>query len=202
MPISFQDDTQTSDMSYVRVNLPQNKWTIKTPSGDLEDIDMNKGIAIDVKNVVFGWLHIDVGVREFLAWPSPAQPLVKPEGSPHKKGFEVDCWANGREAQFSNNSYGAGQFIAKLYNQVEEDPNFATKIPVVQVTTSTPVVIGKGTSYDVGFNIAKWIDRPTGSEQPVAMAATTYEATPAATETQPPSVQPAGDSGQGNNFGF
>ena len=48
MPISFQDDTQTSDMSYVRVNLPQNKWTIKTPSGDLEDIDMNKGIAIDL----------------------------------------------------------------------------------------------------------------------------------------------------------
>lgn len=200
MPISFQDETQASDMSYVRVNLPQNKWTLKTPTGDIEDIDMTKGIAIDVKNVVFGWLHIDVGVREFLAWPSPAQPLVKPEGSPHKMGFEVNCWANGREAQFSNNSYGAGQFIAKLYNQVENDPNFATKIPVVQVTTSTPVVIGKGTSYDVGFNIAQWIDPPTGSEQPVAQAATTYEATPAA--TQPPSAQPAGDSGQGKDFGF
>lgn len=63
MPISFQDETQASDMSYVRVNLPQNKWTLKTPTGDIEDIDMTKGIAIDVKNVVFGWLHIDVGVR-------------------------------------------------------------------------------------------------------------------------------------------
>ena len=67
MPISFQNETQASDMSYVRVNLPQNKWTLKTPTGDIEEIDMSKGIAIDVKNVVFGWLHIDVGVREFLS---------------------------------------------------------------------------------------------------------------------------------------
>ena len=110
MPITFESEN-TSDMSYVRVNLPQNKWTIKTPTGDIEEIDMSKGIAIDIKNVVFGWLHIDVGVREFLAWPSPAQPLEKPEGSPHKKGFEVDCWANGREAQFSNNSFGAGSSL-------------------------------------------------------------------------------------------
>jgi len=188
MPIKFESET-TSDMSYVRVNLPQNKWTIKTPEGDIEEIDMGKGIAIDIKNVVLGWLHIDVGVREFLAWPSPGQQTEKPEGSPHKKGFEVDCWANGREAQFSNNSYGANQFIAKLYNQVEEDPNFATKIPVVQVTTSTPVVIGKGTSYDVGFNIAQWIDRPSGEDKTVEVqptAASSYEApaTPAATATE------------------
>ena len=188
MPITFESEN-TSDMSYVRVNLPQNKWTIKTPTGDIEDIDMSKGIAIDIKNVVFGWLHIDVGVREFLAWPSPAQPLEKPEGSPHKKGFEVDCWANGREAQFSNNSFGAGQFIAKLYNQVENDPNFATKIPVVQVTTSTPVVVGKGTSYDVGFNVASWIDRPTGGEQPPAQAAASYEAPATPTATAAPATE-------------
>jgi len=194
MPIKFESET-TSDMSYIRVNLPQNKWTIKTPEGDIEDIDMGIGIAIDIKNVVLGWLHIDVGIREFLPWPSPGQQVEKPEGGPHKKGFEVDCWANGRQAQFSNNSYGANQFIAKLYNQVEEDPNFATKIPVVQVTTSTPVVIGKGTSYDVGFNIAKWIDRPSGEDKTVEVqpiAASSYEA-PAA---------PVAPATEKKDFGF
>ena len=40
MPITFESEN-TSDMSYVRVNLPQNKWTIKTPTGDIEDIDMS-----------------------------------------------------------------------------------------------------------------------------------------------------------------
>ena len=197
MPIKFESET-TSDMSYIRVNLPQNKWTIKTPEGDIEDIDMGTGIAIDIKNVVLGWLHIDVGIREFLPWPSPGQQVEKPEGGPHKKGFEVDCWANGRQAQFSNNSYGANQFIAKLYNQVEEDPNFATKIPVVQVTTSTPVVIGKGTSYDVGFNIDKWIDRPSGEDKTVEVqptAASSYEA-PAAP------VAPVAPATEKKDFGF
>ena len=194
MPIKFESET-TSDMSYIRVNLPQNKWTIKTPEGAIDDIDMGTGIAIDIKKVVLGGLHIDVGIREFLPWPSPGQQVEKPEGGPHKKGFEVDCWANGRQAQFSNNSYGANQFIAKLYNQVEEDPNFATKIPVVQVTTSTPVVIGKGTSYDVGFNIAKWIDRPSGEDKTVEVqpiAASSYEA-PAA---------PVAPATEKKDFGF
>tara|TARA_S200002703_G_C3598954_1_gene183958 strand:- start:137 stop:418 length:282 start_codon:yes stop_codon:yes gene_type:complete len=61
----------------------------------------------------------------------------------------------------SGNSYGLGQFIAKLYNQAETAPEFAAgKIPVIQVTSSTPVVVGKGTSYDIGFNIRTWIDKP------------------------------------------
>ena len=40
-------------------------------------------------------------------------------------------------------------------------------------------MVGKGTSYDVGFNVASWIDRPLALTNPPA--ATTYEATPAAT---------------------
>jgi hypothetical protein len=32
--------------------------------------------------------------------------------------------SDGTKAQFSNNSYGTGQFIAKLYNQAENAPEF------------------------------------------------------------------------------
>ena len=165
MPITFGSAESTAISNYIRSNLPQNKWWVKTEGGD-EPIDMEKGFAIDIKNVTFGWLHIDVGVRDWQPWPSPSHSAPKVSDS-HKQGFEVDCWlSDGREASMSGNSYGLGQFIAKLYNQAETAKEFAAnKLPVIQVTSSTPIVIGKGTSYDIGFNIRKWIDRPEATPE-------------------------------------
>jgi hypothetical protein len=188
MPITFGTAESTASTNFIRSNLPQNKWWVKAEGGD-EPIDMEKGFAIDIKNVTFGWLHIDVGVRDWQAWPSPSQSLPRPSDS-HKQGFEVDCWLSDlREASMSGNSYGLGQFIAKLYNQAETAPEFAAgKIPVIQVTSSTPVVVGKGTSYDIGFNIRTWIDKPEAKPEvmgsPPAPAATPPTAPPvASTET-------------------
>ena len=188
MPISFGSAESTASSNFIRSNLPQNKWRVKAEGGD-ETIDMEKGFAIDIKNVAFGWLHIDVGIRDWQAWPSPSQSTPRPSDS-HKQGFEVDCWlSDGREASMSGNSYGLGQFIAKLYNQAETAPEFAAgKIPVIQVTSSTPVVVGKGTSYDIGFNIRTRIDKPEAKPEvmgsPPAPAATPPTTPPAAsTET-------------------
>ena len=176
MPISF-GETSDSSGAYVRVNLPQNRWTLNA-GADPQTIDMVKGIAIDIKNVKFGWLKIAVGMRDWQEWPAPSQPTAKPqeidaEGKlAYKQGFDVDCWmADGTPAQFSNNSYGTGQFIAKLYNTAEKAPEFNQGlIPVVSVTSSTPVVVGKGTSYDLGFTIKKWVAAPVEGDAPVAPA--------------------------------
>ena len=175
MPISFGSTDSENTGVYIRGNLPQNRWWAKTEAGD-EAIDMDRGFAIDIKDVTFGWLHIDIGVRDWQPWPSPAQRTEKPSES-HKQGFSVNCWlSDGRAAEFSGNSYGLGQFIAKLYNQAETMPEFtAGKVPVVQVTSTTPVVVGKGTSYDVGFNIRTWIDKPAAD----AALAAPVEAAPA-----------------------
>jgi hypothetical protein len=156
---------------------------------------MSRGFAVDIKSVQFGWLHIDIGVRDWQPWPSPSEQIPRPS-EVYKQGFEVKCWlVDGREASFSGNSYGLGQFIAKLYNEAEQAPEFATQIPIVQVTSSTPVVIGKGTSYDVGFNISKWINRPeNGVSHPAAAAAPAMAPAPAPA----PAAAPAAD----NNFGF
>ncbi len=195
MPISFGESSDASG-AYIRVNLPQNRWTVNK-GGDPEVIDMAKGIAIDIANVKFGWLKIAVGTRDWQEWPSPSQPLPKPtetdaEGKPaYKQGFDVDCWmADGTKAQFSNNSYGTGQFIAKLYNQAENAPEFAQgMVPVVSVTTSTPVVVGKGTSYDLGFAIAKWIAKPADS-------------TPPKPEPVPTAAAPVSSVVDADDFGF
>lgn len=194
MPISFGSNDTAGASNYVRANLPQNRWWAKTDAGD-ENIDMDRGLAIDIKDVTLGWLHIDVGVRDWQAFPSPSQATPRPSEN-HKNGFEVSCWlSDGRPATFSGNSYGLGQFIAKLYNEAEKSPEFAAgKVPVVQVTASTPILIGKGTSYEVSFNIAKWIDKPSEDEAPVAapVAAPAPAAAPTATADAPAD----------NNFGF
>lgn len=194
MPISFGSNDSSGASNFIRANLPQNRWWAKTEAGD-EPIDMDRGFAVDCKNVTFGWLHIDVGVRDWQPWPSPSQGTPRPSDN-HKNGFEVDCWlSDGRPATFSGNSYGLGQFIAKLYNKAETMPEFAEgKVPVVQVTSSTPVLVGKGTSYDVGFSIRTWIDRPSGDAAPAAPAAAPAPAAPAA-----PAPAPAAG---GNDFGF
>ena len=189
MPISFGSNDSAGASNYVRANLPQNRWWAKTDAGD-EPIDMDRGLAIDIKDVTFGWLHIDVGVRDWQPWPSPSQGTPRPSEN-HKNGFEVSCWlADGRPSTFSGNSYGLGQFIAKLYNEAEKSPEFAEgKVPVVQVTSSTPVLIGKGTSYDVGFNITKWINKPAEDAAPAPA--------PVAAAPAPAPAAPAD-----NNFGF
>ena len=60
MPISFGSSDNDGASNYIRANLPQNRWWAKTDQGD-ENIDMDRGFAIDIANVTFGWLHIDVG---------------------------------------------------------------------------------------------------------------------------------------------
>ena len=198
MPITFGSAESTAISNYIRSNLPQNKWWVKTEGGD-EPIDMEKGFAIDIKNVTFGGLHIDVGVRDWQPWPSPSQSTPKVSDS-HKQGFEVDCWlSDGREASMSGNSYGLGQFIAKLYNQAETAKEFAAnKIPVIQVTSSTPIVIGKGTSYDIGFNIRKWIDRPEATPE----EDTAHSGTPPVEAEIAPKDPPKAPKNEDTDFGF
>ena len=198
MTITFGSEESTAISNYIRSNLPQNKWWVKTEGGD-EPIDMEKGFAIDIKNVTFGWLHIDVGVRDWQPWPSPSQSTPKVSDS-HKQGFEVDCWlSDGREASMSGNSYGLGQFIAKLYNQAETAKEFAAnKIPVIQVTSSTPIVIGKGTSYDIGFNIRKWIDRPEATPE----EDTAHSGTPPVEAEIAPKDPPKAPKNEDTDFGF
>jgi len=178
MPISFGENSGGGG-SYIRVNMPQNRWTFIGDNGD-EQVDMARGLAIDVANVKMGWLLIDIGRRDWQPFPSLTERTAKPSDE-YKQGFELNCWLNdGRSGTFSGNSYGQGQFVAKLYNEAEKCPEFTQgMVPIVQVTSSTPVAVGKGTSYDLGFTIAKWISRPA-ADAPAEVAAPAPAPAPAA----------------------
>ena len=163
MPISFTEES-TGSNQYIRVHCPQNRWSVVTTDKEIVEFDASKGMAIDIKNVSFGWLAIDKGFRDWQPWPSPSQRTTKPEGSvEYKNGFEVEVYVPKHgHATFSSNTMAVGNFIAAVYNKVENEAEFSTgKVPVVKVTGSSPIVTAQGnTTYDIGFVVDKWIDMP------------------------------------------
>ena len=167
MPITFTEET-TGANQYIRVHTPQNKWSVVTTEKEIVEFDVSKGMAIDIKNVTFGWLAIDKGFRDWQPWPSPSQRTTKPEGSvEYKNGFEVEVYVPKHgHATFSSNTMAVGNFIAAVYNRVENEAEFSTgKVPVVKVTGSSPIVTATGnTTYDIGFVIDKWIEMPSKEE--------------------------------------
>jgi hypothetical protein len=62
---------------------------------------------------------------------------------------------------------------------------------MVKITASTPISVGKGTSYNLEFVIGKWIDRPDVSETP-----------PEAPVSQPDSAASASSVASPDEFGF
>ena len=68
MPISFTEETANANQ-YIRVHTPQNKWSVVTTEKEVVEFDVSKGMAIDIKNVTFGWLAIDKGFRDWQPWP-------------------------------------------------------------------------------------------------------------------------------------
>ena len=167
MPITFSEETNDANQ-YIRVHTPQNKWRIVNYEKEEIEFDVSKGMAIDIKNVKFGWLAIDKGFRDWQPWPSPSQKTTKPEGSvEYKNGFEVEVYVPKHgHATFSSNTMAVGNFIAAVYNKVENEKEFSSdKVPVVKVTGSSPITTATGnTTYDIGFVVDKWIDMPSKEE--------------------------------------
>ena len=167
MPITFSEETNDANQ-YIRVHTPQNRWRIVNYEKEEIEFDVSKGMAIDIKNVKFGWLAIDKGFRDWQPWPSPSQKTTKPEGSvEYKNGFEVEVYVPKHgHATFSSNTMAVGNFIAAVYNKVENEKEFSSgKVPVVKVTGSSPITTATGnTTYDIGFVVDKWIDMPSKEE--------------------------------------
>ena len=167
MPITFSEETNDVNQ-YIRVHTPQNKWRIVNYEKEEIEFDVSKGMAIDIKNVKFGWLAIDKGFRDWQPWPSPSQKTTKPEGSvEYKNGFEVEVYVPKHgHATFSSNTMAVGNFIAAVYNKVEKEKEFSSdKVPVVKVTGSAPITTATGnTTYDIGFVVDKWIEMPSKEE--------------------------------------
>jgi hypothetical protein len=149
---------------YVRYMPSLNSWEMSTEAGR-EEFTFDKPAIFDLQNIQLGWLLLAEGQRDWQPWAgNKATP--KPEGENWKAGFDVNVYSTqmfGGEPirSFSSNGTGPTMFIQELYNTAEKAPEFAQGLaPVVQITGSKAIKVGKGTTRVPQFSIVKWVPRP------------------------------------------
>lgn len=178
---------------YIRYGAAVNMWQMSGVDGKPVEFQFNQPAVFDIQNVQLGWLLLETGNRDWQPWPNNAQ-LPKPQGD-YKAGFEVQVYSKtlfGDEPvrSYSSNATGSVMFIQELYNAAEAAPEFAQgKSPVVQITGSKAIKVGKGNTRVPQFTIVKWIDRPgvfEDGEEPAAAPAPAARPAPAAAQSAAP----------------
>jgi hypothetical protein len=149
---------------YIRFLASTSEWEMSTEGGGKDAFTFDQPAVFDIQNIQLGWLLLEVGNRDWKPWPNNAQQ-PKPEGD-YKTGFETQVYSKslfGDEPvrSYSSNSTGNVMFIQDLYNAAEQHPEFAQGLsPVVKITGSKGIKVGKGNTRIPQFEIVKWIPRP------------------------------------------
>jgi hypothetical protein len=163
---------------YIRFGASINAWQMSGADGKPEEFAFDKPAVFDIQNTQLGWMLIETGNRDWQPWPNNVQQ-PRPEGE-YKAGFDVSVYSTtmfdlDHVRSYSSNAAGNVMFIQDLYNAAELCPEFAQgKSPVVQITGSKAMKVGKGTTRIPQFQILKWVDRPAaldGDAAPTPAAA-------------------------------
>lgn len=190
MPLNFVSSGGGSP--FIRFSVEDNEWVRSTPEGDLTTVEMTSApVLIDIENIQQGWLKLSGG-RDWVEWPNNDPTGVAKPSDMHKQGISVNFYSTklfGDEAtrEFCTSGVGALEFVKKLYAACE-DKFGSGEVPVVHITGSTKVKIGKGNSRIPDFEIKGWKPRPDDlgdndtSPTPAAAASDTAQASAAASD--------------------
>jgi hypothetical protein len=150
---------------YIRFQASMNSWQMSAEGGGTEEFEFSEAVVVDIQNVQLGWLLLETGNRDWKPWPNNT-PVAKPAEGDYKAGFEAQIYAKnifGSEPvrSYSSNSTGNVMFIQELYNAAEASAEFSQAMsPVIRITGSKPIKVGKGNTRVPQFEIVKWIPRP------------------------------------------
>jgi hypothetical protein len=164
---------------YIRFSPSVNSWEMSSTDGKRE-FTWDAPVVFDMHGIQLGWLSITAMGRDWQPWPSISQRTPQPQDGEYKIGFKVDVVSTklfGGEPvrEFSANGTGTLQFIQELYNACEHQEGWKDgMLPVVKITGSTPMKVGKGNTRIPTFEIVKMVPRPAeldgGSSIPSAPA--------------------------------
>ena len=162
MPISLGNNG--SGRPFIRFSPQANAWVKSGDNGAVEFDPRTSGMLIDVARAQLGWLTLGEGVREWAPWPSITSPTKKPAGEA-KMGFMVSVYApkllGDQVHDFSANATASTRFFEAIYNTVEAAEELDKGgVPLVQITGSKVLKIGKGTTREIEFKIVKYVERP------------------------------------------
>jgi len=142
--------------NYIRFSPQANAWSNQDGEFILEKF------VFDYENLETGWMHIAVGIFEFIPDAALGQKGAQPSAD-HKRGFKATFYNKTMGvAEFSANGAGANMGIDALWKQIQaQSPvDHAGKLPVVQYTGSRPEKVGKGTTRVPEFQVTGWVARP------------------------------------------
>lgn len=182
---------------YIRFQASMNSWQMSVEDGGTEEFQFSEAVVVDIQNVQLGWLLLETGNRDWKPWPNNA-PQSKPAEGEYKAGFEAQVYAKnifGSEPvrSYSSNSTGNVMFIQELYNAAESCPEFSQDMsPVIKITGSKPLKVGKGNTRVPQFEIAKWIPRP-------AVFGAAFNSKPPAKAAPAPAPKAAASAAQGDD---
>lgn len=156
---------------YVRYSPRDNFWEISTAEGR-QEIDMESApFVFDAPSIEMGWLKIDSDGRQWQMWPS----LNERSPDPNPKGVDIKEWKIGWKIQlfsnklfgeepvreFSGNQAGVLQFVAAVFDAWERsEEGKAGQVPLIKLTGSKAMKMGKGSTRVPQFEIVKYVDRP------------------------------------------
>ena len=142
--------------NYIRFSPQANAWSNQDGEFILEKF------VFDYENLETGWMHIAVGIFEFIPDAALGQKGAQPTAD-HKRGFKATFYNKTMGvAEFSANGAGANMGIDALWKQIQaQSPvDHAGKLPVVHYTGSRPEKVGKGTTRVPEFQVTGWVARP------------------------------------------
>ncbi|MGB1189890.1 MAG: hypothetical protein ACPG4A_06660 [Pseudomonadales bacterium] len=188
MPLNFVSSGGGSP--FIRFSVEDNEWVRSTSEGDLTTVDMGSApVLIDIENIQQGWLKLSGG-RDWVEWPNNDPTSTPKPSDMHKQGISLKFYSSklfGDEPtrEFCTSGVGALEFVKKLYAECE-DKFGKGEVPVVHLTGSTKVKIGKGNSRIPNFEVKGWKARPEdlgSSETTSSSAAAPAESSPTAAAT-------------------
>jgi hypothetical protein len=107
--------------------------------------------------------------------------------------FSTQMFGNEQVRQLGSNATGSVMFIQELYAEAEKHPEFAQGLtPIVQLSGSKALKVGKGNTRVPQFQIVKWVPRPAAFDsQDAAPPAPAPRAAAPAPKPAAPKAAPA-----------
>ena len=153
--------TTGSGRPYVRIDGRSGSFALSVPDGDPEIVEMkNRLLDLDIAGAEQGWLRLSTDGADWVAlgerdgWAGTPRPSAD-----HAPGFCIDLmcadWPEPQVRQLRGSSRAITGFIARIAEAAEAAGAVPDgKAVRVRLTGARVVKIGKGTSAEIGFEIA------------------------------------------------
>jgi hypothetical protein len=173
-----------SGRPFVRIDGRSGGFALSCLDGDPEIIEMRgKLLDLDIAGAEQGWLHLSTNGADWVALETLDDWLGTPRPSAdHNPGVRIDLmcadWAEPKVRELRGSSRAITGFIARIAEAAGAVP--AGKAVRIRLTGVRVVKIGKGTSAEIGFEIAprdRWpdvaaFDEHRDAPEPIAATAT------------------------------